>query len=506
MYKYKMDPLLPEMNLYGNYSYLDSGFNDPSFIESLSLSHTSSIVNDDLLPEMISSSADKASKGRKSPPKHRHDGTSPLPLGMDWSPSPRVWDGHDTIWPHDSHTGWIYCATIPSWTISLRPRGSATVVFYRVQIGLRSPDGFTTTREILRRFSDFLKLSSKLKKEFPKKKLPPAPSKELLRMQSHELLEERRCLLEDWMMKVLSDIELSRSASIGIFLELEAAARSSFYELNQNVADVHSSISVAPSIQFLNSSDVSLLAGSSSIASDCGNDSAYGTPELGSPMEGMSQFHERDNAAIYQGFTHSEEVISEDAGMKHRDSKPMKDSEQGNQENHLKMPSTGSEIDVSTKRVTESVHVKWTLEPDISTELISDISNLLKLEPLRNTSQDHAEGADLQVVIQLDGQNKLNRILSTMQLRLATAKTDIEDLLSRLNQELTVKQYLATKVWILVQIMQFKRALVHLFLQSCANLAVCKIEIRVCLVWRKTFSRKCFCHDRNLDPRRDRRR
>ncbi|XP_015069746.1 PX domain-containing protein EREX isoform X2 [Solanum pennellii] len=444
MYKYKMDALLPEMNLYGNYSYLDSGFNDPSFIESLSLSHTSSIVNDDLLPEWISSSADKASKGRKSPPKHRHDGTSPLPLGMDWSSPPR--DGHDTIWPHDSHTGWSYCATIPSWTISLRPRGSATVVFYRVQIGLRSPDGFTTTREILRRFSDFLKLSSKLKKEFPKKKLPPAPSKELLRMQSHELLEERRCLLEDWMMKVLSDIELSRSASIGIFLELEAAARSSFYELNQNVADVNSSISVAPSIQFMNSSDVSLLAGSSSIASDCGNDSAYGTPELGSPMEGMSQFHERDNAAIYQGFTHSGEVISEDAGMKHRDSKPMKDSEQGNQENHLKMPSTGSENDVSTKRVTDSVHVKRTLEPDISTELISDISNLLKLEPLRNTSQDHAEGADLQVVIQLDGQNKLNRILSTMQLRLATAKTDIEDLLSRLNQELAVKQYLATKV------------------------------------------------------------
>lgn len=25
-----------------------------------------------------------------SPPKHRHDGTSPLPLGMDWSLPPRV--------------------------------------------------------------------------------------------------------------------------------------------------------------------------------------------------------------------------------------------------------------------------------------------------------------------------------------------------------------------------------------------------------------------------------
>ena len=26
-----------------------------------------------------------------SPPKHRHDGSSPLPLGMDWSAPPRKW-------------------------------------------------------------------------------------------------------------------------------------------------------------------------------------------------------------------------------------------------------------------------------------------------------------------------------------------------------------------------------------------------------------------------------
>ena len=25
------------------------------------------------------------------PPSHRHDGTSPLPMGMDWSPPPRKW-------------------------------------------------------------------------------------------------------------------------------------------------------------------------------------------------------------------------------------------------------------------------------------------------------------------------------------------------------------------------------------------------------------------------------
>ncbi|CAN4086407.1 unnamed protein product [Withania somnifera] len=435
------------MNLYGNYSYLDLGFNDRSFIDSLSLSHTSSVVDDDQLRP-----------ARQSPPKHRHDGTSPLPLGMDWSPSPRVWDGHDTIWPHDSHTGWSYCATFPSWTISLCPRSSATVVFYRVQIGIQSPNGFTTTREILRRFSDFLKLSSELKKEFPRKKLPPAPSKGLRECKAMSFW--KKSLLEDWMTKVLSDIELSRCASIGIFLELEAAARSSFYELNQNVADVNSSISVVPSIQFSNSSDVSLLAGPSSFASDCGNDSAaYGTPELGPPTKGRSRFHELDKAAFYQGFTHLGEVISEDARLKHHDSKPVKDSEQGNQENHLKMPSTGDDTDVSTKRVIDSAHVKRILETEISSGKISDISNFLQLEPLRNTLHESAEGADfsglnttassnlqLQAVIQLDEKNKLNRTLSTMQLRPATAKTDIEDLLTRLNQELAVRQYLATKV------------------------------------------------------------
>lgn len=30
-------------------------------------------------------------ENRKSPPRHRHDGTSPLPFGMDWSAPPRKW-------------------------------------------------------------------------------------------------------------------------------------------------------------------------------------------------------------------------------------------------------------------------------------------------------------------------------------------------------------------------------------------------------------------------------
>lgn len=161
---------------------------------------------------------------RRSPPKHRHDGTSPLPLGMDWSPAPRKWNGRDTVWPHDPRTGWSYCVTIPSWVVLPKSRDSDPVVFYRVQVGLQSPEGITTTRGVLRRFNNFLKLFTDLKKAFPKKNIPPAPPKGLLRMKSRALLEERRCSLEEWMTKLLSDIDLSRSVSVASFLELEAAA------------------------------------------------------------------------------------------------------------------------------------------------------------------------------------------------------------------------------------------------------------------------------------------
>lgn len=53
---------------------------------------------------------------------------------------------------------------------------------------------------------------------------------------------------------------------------------------------------------------------------------------------------------------------------------------------------------------------------------------------------------DAQLAIPLDQRPKLYRILSTMERRLITAKTDMEDLIMRLNQETAVKDYLTTKV------------------------------------------------------------
>nr|GMD45800.1 rab11 family-interacting protein 4B-like isoform X2 [Ipomoea batatas] len=52
----------------------------------------------------------------------------------------------------------------------------------------------------------------------------------------------------------------------------------------------------------------------------------------------------------------------------------------------------------------------------------------------------------IQLVLPSDQRHKMHRVLTTMQRRLVTAKTDMEDLISRLNQEIAVKDYLSTKV------------------------------------------------------------
>ncbi|CAL9074837.1 unnamed protein product [Musa textilis] len=51
-----------------------------------------------------------------------------------------------------------------------------------------------------------------------------------------------------------------------------------------------------------------------------------------------------------------------------------------------------------------------------------------------------------QIVLPIDQRHKLNRVFLTMQRRLGTTKTDMEDLIARLNQEMAVKEYLTTKV------------------------------------------------------------
>ncbi|KAF5748170.1 phox domain-containing family protein [Tripterygium wilfordii] len=434
---------------------------------------------------------------RLSPPNHRHDGTSPLPLGMDWSPPPRKWNGQDTVWPHDPRTGWSYCVTIPSWVVLPKSRDSDPVVFYRVQVGVQSPGEISITRGVLRRFNDFLKLFSDLKKAFPKKSLPPAPPKGLLRMKSRELLEERRCSLEEWMTKLLSDIDISRTVAVASFLELEAAARSSFQDVDQQASEANNtsnSTTSSPHVPPLSS--LSLVGASSSITSDYGSDTAYDTSDLGTPRLGKDENFETGVGDITlgedltnpieklvnygisnidEGLFMGQTILEQLEGFpRHKPHANLvnnvvnMDNYNGNGSKASFLSTNGLELFSEPERGKTIGHAR-----KLSTESAgSDISSLrnsdFSLSGIPNVSADGSldlsggaevsisteihSGTELQfasnsqLVIPVDQRLKMNRVLLTMQRRLVTAKTDMEDLISRLNQEIAVKDYLDTKV------------------------------------------------------------
>ncbi|AEE86012.1 unnamed protein product [Arabidopsis thaliana] len=429
---------------------------------------------------------------RRSPPKHRHDGTSPLPLGMDWSPPPRKWNGRDTVWPHDPRTGWSYCVTIPSWIVLPKSRNSDPVVFYRVQVSVQSPEGITTMRGVLRRFNDFLKLLTDLKRTFPRKGFPSAPPKGLLRMKSRAVLEERRCSLEEWITKLLSDIELARSVVVASFLELEAAARSACQDVDQNASDSNNDRSSTSSSPMVHPSLSLFHAGGSTLTSDYGSDTAYETSEVGSPSVGQDDISEIGTedltldedltltnpieklvnfsmSNIDEGLSMSETILEQlEDFPKHKVRSRYvnnilgKDVYNGNASKGVFLANNGSRLLSEPEPSTHSVmhdrndsaerFALHTGQTSTSGLLISSRDSHLDLRQGPGVSlgtglvcNPERQGS-AQIVLPLELRNKLNRILLATNERLVNAKTDMEDLIARLNQEIAVKDYLNKKV------------------------------------------------------------
>ncbi|XP_022936730.1 PX domain-containing protein EREL2-like isoform X1 [Cucurbita moschata] len=427
----------------------------------------------------------------RSPPKHRHDGISPLPLGMDWSPPPRKWNGKNTVWPHDHHTGWSYCVIIPSWVALPKSRVADPVVFYRVQVGVQSPEGITAMRGVLRRFNDFLNLFSDVKKAFPKKTIPPAPSKGILRVKTRTLLEERRRSLEEWLTKLLSDIDISRSAAVASFLELEAAARSFFQNDNQGPSDenpdYNSKISTHQSPP---NSSSSTVAGGLSLASDYGSDTAYEASELGTASLGRDDNSEiaMDDLAldddlsspieklvkyglsnIDEGLFMGQAIIEQLEGLPKHKSRPgynsnLKDGHNGSTSKASYLNKNGLVPFADPEHGKVIGHARKLSDESVASDASSSLrgGEISSFSPLGNGSLDHS-GAEVSNAVEFlsnpelhfshdallfpkDHRHKLNRVLSTMHQRLVTAKTDMEDLISRLNQEIAVKDYLTTMV------------------------------------------------------------
>lgn len=439
---------------------------------------------------MIDLTCDSAMQ-RQIPPKHRHDGTSPLPLGMDWSPPPKNWAGRETVWPHDPRTGWSYCVTIPSWVVLAKTTNSDPIVFYRVLVGLQSPEGNTTTRVILRRFNDFLKFLAALKRIFPRKNIPPAPPKGFLRMKTRTLLEERRSSLEEWMTKLLSDIDVSRSVPVASFLELEAAARSSFLDETQHASESNPSVnSSVSSLQIHPNVSLSAIAASSSLTSDYGSDTAYEISDVGTPRLGRdnnSDFGTDDlsldedvtspiDKFVKYGMSNIDEglfmgqAILEQLGNypRHRVHNRENNKANGNA-SKLSDLSVGTDGMNGLSLERENTKVirhgrKLSAESigsDTSSQRGSELSGsaipnlygqgLVEIPRVGETSAnientDLLLPSDVQLLLPSDQRQKMNRVLATMQRRLITATTDMEDLISRLNQEIAVKDYLTTKV------------------------------------------------------------
>lgn len=434
---------------------------------------------------------------RQISPKHRHDGTSPLPLGMDWSPPPKNWAGRETVWPHDPQTGWSYCVTIPSWVVLAKTTNSDPIVFYRVLVGLQSPEGNTTTRVVLRRFNDFLKFLAALKRIFPRKNIPPAPPKGFLRMKTRPLLEERRSSLEEWMTKVLSDIDVSRSVPVASFLELEAAARSSFADETQHASESNPSVnSSVSSLQIHPNGSLSGIAASSSLTSDYGSDTAYEISDVGTPRLGRdnnSDFGTDDlsldedvtspiDKFVKYGMSNIDEglfmgqAILEQLGnyprhrLHNRENNKFEENNKANGNasnfsdlsvgtdgmNRLSLKQENTKVIRHGRKLsTESIG------SDTSSQRGSELSGsavpnlygqgLVEFPRMGDTSAnientDLLLPSDMQLLLPSDHRQKMNRVLATMQRRLITAKTDMEDLISRLNQEIAVKDYLTTKV------------------------------------------------------------
>jgi len=251
------------------------------------------------------------------------------------------------------------------------------------------------------------------------------------------------------------------------------------------------------SVQSSLHSGLSLAAGSSSVASDYGSDTPYDTSEVGTPRIGQDDNSEVGTddltldedttnpieklvkygiSNIDEGLFMGQTILEQLEGLprhkvnaRHVNNVTGKDRSNGNSYDSSLLGNNTMELFSQPGHAKVLGHVRKlsneSVGSDGSSIRGSDMSNF----GIPNSSGDGSvdlpgsasisretdivghtklkSSGDAQLVLPLDQRNKLNRILSTMQRRLVTAKTDMEDLIVRLNQEIAAKDFLTTKVY-----------------------------------------------------------
>lgn len=272
---------------------------------------------------------------------------------------------------------------------------------------------------------------------------------------------------------------------------------SAFQDVNQQNSEASpASNSTVSSIQSIPNSSLPIVAGSSSFTSDYGSDTAYETSELGTPRLGRDDNSEigledltldedltspieklvkYGMSNIDEGLFMGQTILEQLEGLprhkmndRHLNNVIEKDKYNGNSSKASFLVGNGMELFSGPEHGKVIDHVRKlsneSFGSDVSSLRGSEMSNSgipnssgdgsldlpggaessTRMEILGNT--DFQFPGDAQVVLPMDQRHKLNRVLFTMQRRLVTAKTDTEDLIARLNQEIAVKDYLATKV------------------------------------------------------------
>eukprot|EP00250_Pteridium_aquilinum_P028072 c36541_g1_i1 orf=124-1926(+) len=337
-----------------------------------------------------------------SPRGHRHDGSSPLPLGMDVSPAPTRWTGANTIWPHDPRTGWSYCVMINSWGLfpdtnaASSDAAANSTVFFRVLVGLQSPDGVSTLHGILRRFSDFIRLNESLKRMFPKKRLPLPPKKSFRQINRNKHhLQQRRLALSEWMVKLLGDLDVSRSPPMASFLELEEAAKSAKPDMDKR--ELQSWLEEGIDRQEVQIQHIE-------------NDLSEAEDSV-VPADSISQ---------HEGVMG--DLVSSNALARERPSSW-----------HVRRHSIDS--DASEASFVSGSELSYATMGDSRDQVSEGISSL-----------DAEIVKAIQAILPIDQRGNVRRVLATLQRRVTRARADMEDLAARLNQEIAVKDFLSTKV------------------------------------------------------------
>lgn len=246
---------------------------------------------------------------------------------------------------------------------------------------------------------------------------------------------------------------------------------------------------MTPSFHNPSSSNHSLVAGSSSVASDNGSDTAYETSEIGTTSLGrhdsseigledlvldedltgpIERFVKYGMSNIDEGLFMGQTILTQLEGFPNH----KMDNKNSSRVTGKDGPRNSSHSGDAFGLFSESEQVKMvdharkssidSVGSDLSSVRGSEIS--ISGMPYSSGAGSHVtEGAeasssmevanfefhpahDAQIMLPVDQHQKMNKVFLNMQQKLATAKTDMEDLIARLNQEMAVKDYLMTKV------------------------------------------------------------